>query len=57
MKSIVYAGVNEVIEISFPDWLTFIMKRISRYLKVQTIEKIPSGKGQKIDWIIVDESA
>ncbi len=53
-RKILYASPKETIEISYPNWLSFVMKFIFRYLKVKTI-KFPGGRGAKTTAIYIDE--
>jgi len=40
MKKIYYVMPREVIEMSYPNWLDFIMRMVWRYLKLKTIKPI-----------------
>jgi len=54
MKKILYANPKETIEVSYPNWLDFIMKRVFRHLKVKTTKL--ENKSQ-ITFVVFDEFA
>lgn len=50
MKRIIYVTPKENIEVSYPDWCDFLMKRIWKYLKLKTV-KLKHGSKFKAMWI------
>ncbi len=52
MGKVIFVSPKETIEISYPDWLSYFMEIVSKYLKVKTI-KIKNGS--KIKFMCCDE--
>jgi len=54
MKKILYVGLKEVIEISYPNWAGFIMRFLWRHLEVKRLKSFQDGN--EIDLVVFDEA-